>query len=169
MTLLRLGAAVADARSRHDSIAAPPARARRAGRRHHRDRLCARRRRHDGRRRFVEHLPARGAQAAQGAPPPPPPPPPLLGYYRSFSVEGVASLKPNLVLASDQSGPPQAFEQLQRLGNGKVVGAALRVRAGGAGPAHPRRGRRAGQCRPGAPRWWNASTPNCAEIKPSNT
>lgn len=46
---------------------------------------------------------------------------PKVGYYRTFSVEGVASLKPNLVLASDQSGPTQAFEQLQRLGSKVVV------------------------------------------------
>ena len=46
---------------------------------------------------------------------------PKVGYYRAFSVEGVASLKPDLVLASDQSGPPQALEQLQRLGSKVVV------------------------------------------------
>lgn len=46
---------------------------------------------------------------------------PKVGYYRTFSVEGVASLKPNLVLASDQSGPPQAFEQLKKLGSKVVV------------------------------------------------
>ena len=34
---------------------------------------------------------------------------PKVGYYRTFSVEGVASLKPELVLASDQSGPPQSL------------------------------------------------------------
>jgi len=45
---------------------------------------------------------------------------PKVGYYRAFSVEGVASLKPDLVLASDQSGPPQSLERLQRLGS-KVV------------------------------------------------
>lgn len=45
---------------------------------------------------------------------------PKVGYYRSFSIEGVASLKPDLVLASDQSGPPQALEQLGKLGS-KVV------------------------------------------------
>ena len=44
-----------------------------------------------------------------------------MGYYRAFSVEGVASLKPDTVLASDQSGPPQAPEQLQRLGSKVVV------------------------------------------------
>ena len=41
---------------------------------------------------------------------------PRVGYYRGFSVEGVASLAPDLVLASDQAGPPQALEQLRRLG-----------------------------------------------------
>ncbi|MWL89551.1 MULTISPECIES: hemin ABC transporter substrate-binding protein [unclassified Cupriavidus] len=45
---------------------------------------------------------------------------PKVGYYRSFSVEGIASLKPDLVLASDQSGPPQALEQVRKLGS-KVV------------------------------------------------
>ncbi len=46
---------------------------------------------------------------------------PKVGYYRSFSIEGVASLKPDLVLASDQSGPPQALEQLRRLGSPVVL------------------------------------------------
>ena len=46
---------------------------------------------------------------------------PKVGYYRTFSVEGVASLKPDLVLASDQSGPPQSLEQLKRLGSKVVV------------------------------------------------
>lgn len=46
---------------------------------------------------------------------------PRVGYYRTFSVEGVASLKPSLVLASDQSGPPQALEQLGKLGAKVVV------------------------------------------------
>lgn len=46
---------------------------------------------------------------------------PKVGYYRGFSVEGVASLRPDLVLASDQSGPPQALEQLRKLGNQVVV------------------------------------------------
>lgn len=45
---------------------------------------------------------------------------PKVGYYRSFSVEGVASLKPDLILALDHSGPPQAMEQVRKLG-GKVV------------------------------------------------
>ena len=46
---------------------------------------------------------------------------PKVGYYRGFSVEGVASLAPDLVLASDQAGPPQAMAQLRRLGPRVVV------------------------------------------------
>ncbi|MFT4173820.1 MAG: hemin ABC transporter substrate-binding protein [Rhodocyclaceae bacterium] len=46
---------------------------------------------------------------------------PKVGYYRSFSIEGVASLKPDLVLASDQAGPPNALAQLQKLGSKVVV------------------------------------------------
>ena len=46
---------------------------------------------------------------------------PQVGYYRSFSVEGVASLRPDLVLASDQAGPPPALAQLERLGQPVVV------------------------------------------------
>lgn len=46
---------------------------------------------------------------------------PKVGYYRSFSIEGLASLKPDLVLASEDSGPPQALEQLRKLGSAVVV------------------------------------------------
>ncbi len=46
---------------------------------------------------------------------------PKVGYYRSFSIEGIASLKPDLVLASDQSGPPQALAQLRKLGSQVVL------------------------------------------------
>lgn len=46
---------------------------------------------------------------------------PKVGYYRAFSVEGVASLKPDLVLALDHSGPPQALEQVRKLGSKVVV------------------------------------------------
>ncbi|PLQ00695.1 heme/hemin ABC transporter substrate-binding protein [Cupriavidus pauculus] len=45
---------------------------------------------------------------------------PKVGYYRAVSVEGLASLKPDLVLAADQAGPPQALEQIGKLGS-KVV------------------------------------------------
>ncbi|WP_035059742.1 heme/hemin ABC transporter substrate-binding protein [Andreprevotia chitinilytica] len=46
---------------------------------------------------------------------------PKVGYYRAFSVEGVAALNPDLVLATDQAGPPQAIEQLRRLGKRVIV------------------------------------------------
>ena len=46
---------------------------------------------------------------------------PKVGYYRAFSVEGVVSLKPDLVLALDHAGPPQALEQLRKLGSKVVV------------------------------------------------
>ncbi|MBM3115499.1 heme/hemin ABC transporter substrate-binding protein [Jeongeupia naejangsanensis] len=46
---------------------------------------------------------------------------PKVGYYRAFSLEGVVALKPDLVLASDQAGPPQALEQLRRLGLRVIV------------------------------------------------
>lgn len=45
---------------------------------------------------------------------------PQVGYYRGFSIEGVASLRPDLVLASEQAGPPTAVAQLRQLGQ-KVV------------------------------------------------
>ncbi len=41
---------------------------------------------------------------------------PQVGYFRSFAVEGVLSLRPDLVLASDQAGPPHALEQLRAAG-----------------------------------------------------
>lgn len=46
---------------------------------------------------------------------------PRVGYYRSFSLEGIASLRPDLVLASDQAGPPHAIERLRSLGLRVVV------------------------------------------------
>ena len=41
---------------------------------------------------------------------------PQVGYYRSVPVEGVAALRPDLVLASEQAGPPDALARLQSLG-----------------------------------------------------
>lgn len=41
---------------------------------------------------------------------------PSVGYYRRLPPEGVASLKPTLVLASANAGPPQVIEQLKMLG-----------------------------------------------------
>lgn len=41
---------------------------------------------------------------------------PQVGYFRSFAVEGVLSLRPELVLASEQAGPPHALTQLRTAG-----------------------------------------------------
>ncbi|MDR7947668.1 heme/hemin ABC transporter substrate-binding protein [Achromobacter aegrifaciens] len=41
---------------------------------------------------------------------------PRAGYYRSVPVEGVLSLKPDLVLASEQAGPPDALKRLADVG-----------------------------------------------------
>jgi len=41
---------------------------------------------------------------------------PKIGYYRNLTVEGVASLRPDLILASDQAGPPAALQALRDLG-----------------------------------------------------
>ncbi|MDR3428377.1 MULTISPECIES: heme/hemin ABC transporter substrate-binding protein [Silvimonas] len=46
---------------------------------------------------------------------------PQVGYYRAFSVEGVAALNPDLILATDQAGPPQAISQLRSLGKRVIV------------------------------------------------
>lgn len=41
---------------------------------------------------------------------------PRVGYYRAVPVEGVLSLKPDLVLASEQAGPPEALKRLAGVG-----------------------------------------------------
>lgn len=41
---------------------------------------------------------------------------PQVGYFRGFSAEGVLSLKPDLVLAMDGSGPPPALAALRKAG-----------------------------------------------------
>ncbi|KGD94151.1 hemin ABC transporter substrate-binding protein [Achromobacter sp. RTa] len=41
---------------------------------------------------------------------------PRIGYYRSVPVEGVLALKPDLVLASEQAGPPDALKRLGEVG-----------------------------------------------------
>ncbi|WP_454675162.1 heme/hemin ABC transporter substrate-binding protein [Achromobacter pestifer] len=41
---------------------------------------------------------------------------PRVGYYRAVPVEGVLSLKPDLVLASEQAGPPDALKRLASVG-----------------------------------------------------
>jgi iron complex transport system substrate-binding protein len=53
---------------------------------------------------------------------------PRVGYYRAVPVEGVVALRPDLVLASEQAGPPHALERLRALGvNVRVVSDAHRV------------------------------------------
>ncbi|WP_434778776.1 heme/hemin ABC transporter substrate-binding protein [Neisseria sp. Ec49-e6-T10] len=39
---------------------------------------------------------------------------PILGYHRALSAEGVLSVKPTLVIGSDEMGPDQVVKQLQR-------------------------------------------------------
>ena len=41
---------------------------------------------------------------------------PRVGYYRSVPIEGVAALQPDLVIASEQAGPPEAMRRLAQLG-----------------------------------------------------
>ncbi|WP_288841367.1 hemin ABC transporter substrate-binding protein [uncultured Deefgea sp.] len=41
---------------------------------------------------------------------------PKVGYYRQFSVEGILASKADMVLATDQAGPPQALAQLRKMG-----------------------------------------------------
>jgi iron complex transport system substrate-binding protein len=38
---------------------------------------------------------------------------PKIGYLRTLSTEGILSLNPSLLLASDQAGPPAVFDQLR--------------------------------------------------------
>jgi iron complex transport system substrate-binding protein len=41
---------------------------------------------------------------------------PSVGYYRRLPAEGVASLRPTLVIASENAGPPRSIDQLRALG-----------------------------------------------------
>lgn len=41
---------------------------------------------------------------------------PQVGYYRSISIEGLLSVKPELILASENSGPKDALDRLEALG-----------------------------------------------------
>ncbi|RYE82810.1 MAG: hemin ABC transporter substrate-binding protein, partial [Myxococcales bacterium] len=64
---------------------------------------------------------------------------PQVGYQRALSAEGVMALKPTLVLASHDAGPPVALEQIKAAGVEVVVipgpptieGAQAKVRAVG--------------------------------------
>lgn len=41
---------------------------------------------------------------------------PSVGYYRALSLEGLISLQPDLILASEKSGPPQVLKRVADLG-----------------------------------------------------
>lgn len=41
---------------------------------------------------------------------------PRVGYYRNLPLEGLISLKPDAILASEQAGPPHVLNRLQDLG-----------------------------------------------------
>lgn len=41
---------------------------------------------------------------------------PSVGYYRSLSLEGLISLQPDVILASEKSGPPQVLKRVADLG-----------------------------------------------------
>jgi len=41
---------------------------------------------------------------------------PSVGYYRKLPSEGVASMNPSLIIASENAGPPEAIGQLKQLG-----------------------------------------------------
>jgi iron complex transport system substrate-binding protein len=41
---------------------------------------------------------------------------PKVGYQRALSAEGILALSPDLVIVSDEAGPPATFEQLRRAG-----------------------------------------------------
>lgn len=46
---------------------------------------------------------------------------PKIGYFRTLSAEGILSLAPSLLIASDQAGPPAVIEQLRQAGLPVVV------------------------------------------------
>lgn len=46
---------------------------------------------------------------------------PRVGYYRSVPLEGVVSMNPDLVLASENAGPPATLQRLSELGIATVV------------------------------------------------
>jgi len=46
---------------------------------------------------------------------------PSVGYYRKLPSEGVVSLRPSLIVASENAGPPEVIEQLKQLGISVVM------------------------------------------------
>jgi iron complex transport system substrate-binding protein len=75
---------------------------------------------------------------------------PKVGYQRQLAAEGVLSLRPTLILASDEAGPPAALQQLRDggvrvevIGGGDTPeGAAQRIAQVAAILARPEAGRR---------------------------
>src|SRR5699024_10788320 len=41
---------------------------------------------------------------------------PRVGYYRSLPLEGLVSLQPDLILASEQAGPREVLARVEQLG-----------------------------------------------------
>lgn len=46
---------------------------------------------------------------------------PMVGYQRQLSSEGILSLKPDLILHSDQAGPPAVLNQIDHAGIKRVI------------------------------------------------
>lgn len=46
---------------------------------------------------------------------------PRVGYYRALSLEGILSQQPDLLIASENAGPPEVLERLQAMGVATVV------------------------------------------------
>ena len=66
---------------------------------------------------------------------------PQVGYQRTLSAEGILSLAPDLVLASEAAGPPAVLDQVRSAG--VPVRIVVRGGADGAQPAPARRRKRA--------------------------
>ncbi len=84
---------------------------------------------------------------------------PKVGYQRALSAEGLLSLRPDLILASSEAGPPGALSQVKQAGrrSGDVCRAP---RCGLRAREDQRRFARAGCRRRGATHFWLASTSN---------
>ena len=73
---------------------------------------------------------------------------PEIGYQRALSAETVASFAPTVLLATDIAGPPEALDDMRRLGYPLVIlpneatptGAGLKIRAVAAALGIPERG-----------------------------
>ena len=73
---------------------------------------------------------------------------PEIGYQRALSAEAVAAFSPTVLLATDIAGPPEALDDMRRLGFPLVIvpndatsaGAGRKIRAVAAALGMPRRG-----------------------------